>query len=68
MERDLLMFRFPYLRLKLWLRSITSSMANIVGKPIHMDKATANAEGLAYARCFIEASATKSLLNPLICK
>jgi len=33
----------------------------MVGAPIHMDKATANAKRLAYAICFIEVSAAKPL-------
>jgi len=47
-ERDLLssvsiLVRFPTLHLKLWSRIIISRIASLVGTPIHMDKATANA-------------------------
>ena len=52
---------FPSLHLKLWSKSIIGRIASMVGTPIHMDKSTATAERLAYARCFIEVSAAHAL-------
>ena len=38
-----------------------SKAASLIGKPLYMDNATATGERLAYARCFVEISASKQL-------
>lgn len=53
--------RFPNLHLKLWSQSILSKVASLVGYPIYMDEATTKGERLAYARCFVEISASAKL-------
>ncbi|KAM7462232.1 hypothetical protein LguiA_030353 [Lonicera macranthoides] len=42
--------RFPNLKLHMWSTTMLSKMASIIGKPLFMDRMTAERERLAYAR------------------
>lgn len=71
LERDLLAsipvwVRFPSLHLKFWSQKVLSKASSLIGKPLYMDKATTSGEILAYARCFVEISASKKLPNHVV--
>jgi len=66
LERDLLLsipvwVRFPSLHLKFWSKRVLSKVASLIGKLLYSDNATASGDRIAYARCFIEIAAAKSL-------
>ena len=66
MDRDLLSslqiwIRLPALPIRLWYQQIIIKVANLVGKPLYMDKATTSGERLTFARCFVEVAAAETL-------
>lgn len=58
--------KFLKLHLSLWSRKVISKAANLVGKPLYMDRATAREERIEYARCFVEIDAADQLPNEVI--
>ena len=66
LDRDLLSsvpvwIRFPNLHLKFWSQNNLSKLADLIGVPLYMDKATTSMERVAFARCFVEISANAPL-------
>ena len=55
--------RFASLHLKFWSQKVLSKVFSLIGKPLYMDNATATWEKIAYARCFIEMSASSIFLG-----
>ncbi|GFZ11162.1 hypothetical protein Acr_22g0005600 [Actinidia rufa] len=56
------------LPLDLWTKNILGRICSQVGKPIHMDKLTAQRERVTYARCLVEVNMAQDLDHAVMLK